>query len=236
MSAAAEDDRGLPAALVSAIHAAPPAFAVFDADGTLWKEDVGEAFLRHLVGLGWVALESEADPYEAYERAIAEDKRAGYAYAAQLLAGLPAAQVQAEATRFADRWVPPRLLGTTAALLKLCAEAGHTVCVVSASQIDIVRAAVIHAGVTWDRCAGMTTRVGRDGCYTTELVPPLTYGGDKVEAAQIRGWLPIAVAAGDSITGDLALLTAAAVPVVVAASGETLLSAEAVKRGWTVLG
>ena len=44
--------------------------AAFDADGTLWREDVGEAFLRHLVALGWVRLEDGRDPYQAYERAV----------------------------------------------------------------------------------------------------------------------------------------------------------------------
>ena len=229
-------DHALQDALAAKVRAAPPGFAVFDADGTLWNEDVGEAFLRHLVILGMVRLPDDSDPYEAYERMVADDKRTGYAYAAQLLAGLPAAEVQAEATRFADRWVPPRLIGATAALVKLCAEAGHTVCVVSASQVDIVRAAVVHAGVPWDRCAGMKTRIGRDGRYTAELVPPITYAAEKVDAAQGHGWSPIAVACGDSITGDLALLSAAGVAVVVAAAGPTMLSAEADKRGWDVIG
>ena len=44
----------------------PGALAVFDADGTLWRDDVGEAFLRHLVSLGWVRLPDGSDPYEAY--------------------------------------------------------------------------------------------------------------------------------------------------------------------------
>src|SRR5207249_8259681 len=74
---------------------APGGVAAFDADGTLWREDVGEAFLRHLVSLGWVRLPDGGDPYEAYERAVDRDKRSGYVYAAQLQAGLPAGQVDA---------------------------------------------------------------------------------------------------------------------------------------------
>ena len=60
--------------------------AAFDADGTLWREDVGEAFLRHLVSLGWIRLPDGSDPYEAYERAVERDRRSGHAYAAQLQA------------------------------------------------------------------------------------------------------------------------------------------------------
>ena len=225
----------LPEGLVAAVRAAPRGFAVFDADGTLWREDVGEAFLRHAVGLGWVRLPDGSDPYAAYERAVDRDRAIGYAYAAQLFAGLPAAAVQAEACRFAESWVPERLIASTAALLRLCGEAGHTVCVVSASQLDIVRAAVVHAGISWERCAGMATEVGPDGRYTAALVEPLTYAQGKVETAIARGFRPIAVAGGDSFTGDLALLSASAVPVVVAAQGDSLLSAEAGRRGWTVI-
>src|SRR2546423_8809939 len=107
----------LPAALVQAVRACQPGgIAVFDADGTLWREDVGEAFLRHLVSLGWVRLPDGSDPYEAYERAVDRDKASGYAYAAQLQAGLAQEQVAIEAGRFAREWVPPRLGSDTQGL------------------------------------------------------------------------------------------------------------------------
>ena len=88
----------------------PGALAVFDADGTLWRDDVGEAFLRHLVALGWVELPGGGDPYAAYEREVQRDRATGYAYAAQLMAGLAVSQVAGEAERFAGEWVPPRLI------------------------------------------------------------------------------------------------------------------------------
>src|SRR5438132_1254695 len=62
----------------------PGALAVFDADGTLWRDDVGEAFLRHLVSLGWVRLPDGSDPYEAYERAVDRDKACGDAFTGDL--------------------------------------------------------------------------------------------------------------------------------------------------------
>ncbi|HKC59357.1 MAG TPA: haloacid dehalogenase-like hydrolase, partial [Myxococcales bacterium] len=102
----------IPRALREAVRRAAGSggVAAFDADGTLWREDVGEAFLRHLVAIGWVRLPDGSDPYEAYERAVDRDKRTGYAYAAQLQEGLLAAEVAAEAERFARSWVPPRLV------------------------------------------------------------------------------------------------------------------------------
>jgi phosphoserine phosphatase len=222
----------LPDGLARALAQAPRGFALFDADGTLWREDVGEAFLRHLVALRWVQLPSGRDPYEAYEEAVQRDRRSGYAFAAQLLAGLPAAQVQAEAARFAAEWVPPRLLPATKVLIAACRSAGHEVAVVSASQVDVVRAAVVHAGIPWDRCAGIATRLSPAGLYTDAVLEPITYAAGKVQLAHARGWTPIALAAGDSITGDLPLLESAAVAVAV---GELPLAAEARRRGWHTL-
>ena len=208
----------------------PGAPAVFDADGTLWREDVGEAFLRHLVSLGWVRLEDASDPYQAYERTVDRDKAAGYAYAAQLQAGLEAASVAAEAEQFARRWVPPRLVADAQGLLALCEQAGLTPFVVSASALPIVLAAAPLAGFSRDRCRGIEVAV-REGKFTAEVRQPITYAAGKVAAVPGR----IALACGDSLAGDLPLLEAARVAVVVAPSAGSPLSAEARKRGWFVL-
>ena len=184
----------------------PGALAVFDADGTLWREDVGEAFLRHLVSIGWVKLPDGSDPYEAYERAVDRDRAAGYAYAAQLQAGLEAERVVEEATTFARAWVPPRLVSDTQGLRALCISAGLKPFVVSASALPIVRASAPLAGFRRDLCRGIEVAV-RDGRFTDEVKQPITYGEGKVLVAQFGGRL--ALACGDSFTGDLPMLRAA---------------------------
>jgi len=208
----------------------PGAPAVFDADGTLWREDVGEAFLRHLVSLGWVRLADGSDPYQAYERAVDRDKAAGYAYAAQLQAGLEAERVAAEAEKFARSWVPPRLVDDTQGLRALCEQAGLAPFVVSASALPIVLAAAPLAGFPRDRCRGIEVAV-REGRFTEQVMQPITYAAGKVAA--VPG--SIALACGDSLTGDLPMLEAARVAVAVAPAAGSPLSAEARKRGWFVL-
>jgi len=203
----------------------PGAPAVFDADGTLWREDVGEAFLRHLVSLGWVRLDDGSDPYQAYERAVDRDKAAGYAYAAQLQAGLDAARVAAEAEKFARSWVPPRLVADTQGLRALCEQAGLAPFVVSASALPIVLAAGPLAGFPRDRCRGS------EGRFTEQVVQPITYAAGKVAAVPGR----IALACGDSFSGDLPMLEAARIAVAVAPATGSPLSTEARKRGWFVL-
>ncbi len=204
--------------------------AAFDADGTLWREDVGEAFLRHLVTLGWVRLQGGSNPYAEYERAVERDKRIGYMYAAQLQAGLLEAEVAAEADRFARSWVPPRLVRAAQELRAACTAAGLLPVVVSASPLPIVRAAAPLAGFT--EAAGIEVRI-RDGRFTDQVLEPVTYAEGKVQAAARFG--PLVVACGDSLTGDLALLSAARIPVVVAPSSGSPLATEALHRDWCVL-
>ena len=226
----------IPAALAARLRAVgrelPGGVAVFDADGTLWREDVGEAFLRHLVTLGWVELPDGGDPYAAYERAVARDRAAGYAFAAQLQAGLPTEQVQEEAARFAASWVPPRLIAGAGALCQLSRSEGLCPLLVSASPLPIVRAAGPLAGFPEDRCRGIEVRI-RDGRFTSEVIQPITFAAGKVTIAREAG--PLALACGDSIHGDLAVLESAPIAVAVAPASGSPLSSEALRRGWFVL-
>jgi phosphatidylglycerophosphatase C len=204
--------------------------AAFDADGTLWREDVGEAFLRHLISIGWIRLPDGSDPYRAYERAVERDRRSGYAYAAQLQAGLEEAKMTAEAERFARAWVPPRLIAPAQELRKACADAGLRLVVVSASPLPIVRAAAPLGG--FSEYAAIEVRV-RGGRFTDDVVKPVVYAEGKVEAAARFG--PLVLACGDSLAGDLPLVSAAKVAVAVAPRGDSPLASEARRRGWFVL-
>ena len=229
----------LPAKLVAAVREAgralPGAAAAFDADGTLWREDVGEAFLKHLIALGWVKCADGTDPYPIYEAKVAQDRAAGFAFAAQLQAGLSRAALEAEATKLAASWVAPRLIESTQALLALCRESGLVPTVVSASPIEIVRAAAPLAGVPVSRCLGMTVQAGEGGILTDAMAGPITYADGKVQALANASWLPIALACGDSNTGDLAMLKAARVAVGVAPKSGSALANECTARGWSLL-
>lgn len=236
----------IPEELAGRVQAAgretPGGLAAFDADGTLWREDVGEAFLRHLVSLGWVKLPDGSDPYEAYERAVDRDRETGYAYAAQLMAGLEQQQIASEALRFSLGWVPPRLIADTQGLRMLCQLSGLVPVVVSASALPIVLAAAPLAGFRPEQCRGIEVAV-REGRFTAEVQRPVTYGRGKVASAAALGRAvagdgagrALVLGCGDSFTGDLAMLEAARIAVVVAPAAGSPLSIEGRKRGWPVL-
>jgi len=225
----------LPAALVEAVQKCEPGgIAAFDADGTLWREDIGEAFLRHLVALGWVRLPDGGDPYEEYERRVDQDKRSGYVFAAQLQAGLAVAEVRSEADRFASEWVPPRLIPRVTELRALCDRQKLQTVIVSASPISIVLAGAKVLRIPEERCAGIEVRVV-DGRFTDKPVEPVTYAAGKVAVLGVRGWNQPSLACGDSAQGDAALLADARIGVVVAPPSGSPLSAMASERGWFVL-
>ena len=229
----------LPEALIAEVRALgaalPLATAAFDADGTLWRDDIGEDFLQHLCARGWVKLPGGGDPYTEYLMRVERDRATGFAYAAQLLQGLAESALQEECERFAKEWVPRRLLASTQALLALCSEAGLVCAVVSASPIQIVRAAAALAGVPAARCLGMTTQADAAGVLTDRLVPPITHAAGKVEALAKAGLGAPVLGCGDSVQGDLAMLEAARVRVVVAQGPGGALAEEARRRGWTIL-
>jgi len=225
----------LPAALVEAVRGCDPSgIAAFDADGTLWREDVGEAFLRHLVSIGWGKLPDGRDPYAEYERRVDEDKRSGYVFAAQLQAGLAVADVQSEADRFAQRWVPPRLIPQVNELRALCRRQRLRTVVVSASPLPIVLAAAKVLQIPASHCAGIEVEVV-SGRFTDKPIEPVTYAAGKVAALEVRGWSVPAIACGDSAQGDAALLSAARIGIVVAPRSGSPLSAMAPDRGWFVV-
>lgn len=216
-------------------QALPGAVAAFDADGTLWRDDVGEAFLQHLCARGWVRLPDGRDPYTEYLTRVERDRGTGFAYAAQLQAGLAQAALEEECERFARGFIPRRALPAAQALLSACAEAGLVCWVVSASPLQIVRASVPLVGVPKERCLGMVTRVDGKGIVTDEIVPPITFARGKVEALAGAGLGAPALGCGDSIFGDLALLEASRLPVVVAQGPGGGLAEEARRRGWATL-
>ena len=128
--------------------------------------------------------------------------------------------------------VRPRLIADTQALRKLCADAGLVPFVVSASALPIVLAAAPLAGFPAQKCRGIEVHV-REGKFTDAVLQPLTYARGKIAAAEAVG--RIALACGDSFTGDLPMMEAAQIAVAVAPAAGSPLSVEARKRGWAVL-
>ena len=207
--------------------------ACFDADGTLWPEDIGEAFFRWLIaGAMLPHVDCSRNVYADYEARVHADRAAGYAWCVASMAGLAEADVARWTRQLAAAW--PNYRPAMVELVRGLSDAGVETWLVSASNRWIVRAAAPHVGADPERVIAITTRV-RDGRMTDEVIHPVICEAGKVEAIDaVIGQRPD-LAFGDSL-GDLQMLEAAVHPVVIGRHDRA--DADLVRigreRGWAV--
>jgi HAD superfamily phosphoserine phosphatase-like hydrolase len=185
--------------------------AAFDADGTLWYEDIGEAFARWLVEGELLKTVHKDRFWHEYEARVAESRIDGYTWVIQVMAGLAEADVKLWCRQMAAAWpnYRPKMQGLIAGLQ---AE-GFETWIVSASNRWIVHAAAPFVGIPQDRVLGIETVV-RDGMLTTKPVYPRPCNQGKVDAIQKHIGVKPVFAFGDSM-GDFEMLAYAEQPLVV---------------------
>lgn len=185
--------------LFSQPFAVQPAVAVFDADETLWRHDVGEGFLQWLQAQGELKIPPEEDAFARYLALCAENTTIGYAYCTQVMAGMQEKRLKELAQTFFQEHFAQNVYSAQKALIKRLEQAGVAVWLVSASNQWIVDAGAPALGIAPERVVGVRLKVV-DGILTDEIIPPLTYRQGKVEAIQkYIGCQPVLVA-GDSMT------------------------------------
>lgn len=175
--------------------------AVFDADQTLWRDDVGEGFLHWLIdNQHLVKAAPGGDAFAHYEALCQQSKTIGYAYAAQAMAGIPEARLQALAAAYFKDHFQQNIYPAQKALIARLQQAGVEVWMVSASNQWIVDAGAPYLGVPLNRVVGIRLAVDSAGLITETVVPPVTYRQGKVDAIlKYIGQQPILVS-GDSMT------------------------------------
>ena len=217
--------------LVSAL--APGDHAVFDADGTLWSGDVGEAFHEALVAEGVLAPATLVE----YARLHALDLVAAYAYGTRVLAGLEVPWLRARAAAFFEAEFAGRVFPEMRALLAALAVAGVTPWIASASYRALVDPGARALGIPEARVFAMTLHE-EGGRTTDQLALPLVTHEGKAEVLRAR-FAPLpALVAGNSVN-DLPMLRLARKAALVVnakpgrdpTTGDDLV-AETTTRGW----
>lgn len=177
--------------------------AAFDADGTLWDRDLGEAFMRWLIARRKLLnVDYGIDLYEDYERRVDEDRTAAYASAVQMMGGLSIDDVKAWSAALSYAW--PNYRPRMNALVAGLKEEGFECWIVSASNHWTIGEAARFAGFAPDMVYGIRTEVD-NGVITDRLVHPVTCNQGKVDTIlQLIGVTPV-FAFGDSL-GDYEML------------------------------
>lgn len=189
--------------------------AVFDADETLWRHDVGEGFLKYLQDNKKLAMVPDGfDAFARYEALCAQNKWMGYPYAAQVMAGMQESDVKALAKDFFENHFQQNVYPAQKALIQRLQAAGVEVWIVSASNQWIVEAGAPSLGVPLNRVVGVRLDVVK-GLVTANIIPPMTFRQGKVEAIQKYIHKTPVLVSGDSITDYEMLRTATALQLVI---------------------
>lgn len=184
-----------------------PLYAAFDADGTLWDTDVGEAFFDyqiHHCGLSHLP----EDPWRHYRDLKTVDPTLAYVWLAQINQGRRLEEVRSWASQCIDRMRPFPIFSSQLELLEVLRSLGYEIFVVTASVKWAVEPAARLVGIDQDHVLGITTAVERD-IVTATAVHPITWRQGKADALlQATGGVRPVFSAGNTF-GDSALLSSA---------------------------
>lgn len=147
---------------------------VFDADGTLWRGDVGEDFLRYAIHKRIFDAS-----YERYEALLAESPARAYAYCVEVMRGHNEAELQQHCSSFFNERFHGRIFSFVRPLLKRLEQAGCPVWICSASPKWIVVPGALALGIPESRVIGVTCAVN-EGVLSGTVDLPVPVGPGKV--------------------------------------------------------
>jgi len=193
-----------------------PIDAIFDMDGTLLQVDLGDELVAHLLAAGHrpPAFMARAPTLAAYQQATRGwNDLDQFILCGLITQGLTDAELDLSVRSCLAQRVPLRV--PVVALARAMVAAGHRVWILTGSAQAIGKALARSLGLDDQRVVGL--RLAADpqtGRYTDQVLPPVTFGSGKVDAARQRICLTPGFAIGDAHT-DLPLLRAATVAVAV---------------------
>jgi len=221
------------------VESAVAPLVVFDADGTIWADDLGETHLKVLQERGAIPPgDGYSDLLDEYGARCERDVDDGYAWGTRVLASLPEPEV-VQSAREAWRRHSTRLLEPVAGIVRGLAALGAEVAVVSASNRWVIEAAVCDLGIPPSRVVAVDLE-REAGRLTPVVVQPMPNGPGKVAAIDAHLGRRPTLAFGNSVH-DAPMLAYADLGVVVLATTAEQphlgLAIEALRseRGWDFL-
>jgi len=217
--------------------------AVFDADGTIWHDDLGEAFFKYQVQNHLApGVHNLKDPWQHYRNLCAKDHNLAYGWLAQINSSLPEATLRSQAQDYYRRTFRQKVNPDVRDLMGELTLKGFEVWICSASIHWAIEPSMADLGLNPAHLLAVRTKVDEKSIITSELITPLTYrAGKKFQLEKNLKATPLLVV-GNSM-GDLEMLEMAKTLSLVInflphlpeikESEEALLS-EARKRKWSV--
>jgi phosphoserine phosphatase len=217
-----------------------PLIAAFDADGTLWDTDIGEAFFDYLIKEKKISL--PPSPWHHYLEMKSHNPVDAYFWLCEILAGHSVETIKIWAKEAIDNFKQLPIFPAQKKLIDLFFKKNVTIYIVTASVKWAVEPAAELLGIKNDYVLGVETLVTPDGIVSKKRIEPATYKKGKIEALlkKTGGKTPF-FCCGNS-TGDIDLLSAADLKLAVRSSAkqEGLLASEielynhAIQNKWLV--
>lgn len=182
----------------------PHPVAVFDADGTLWDTDLGEAFFKWQIQNSGLNL--PPDPWKHYrDWKGSGEPRPAYLWLAQINQGKTLQQVQQWADHALAANEPVPVFPDQAKLIQWLLSRKVEVYIVTASVKWAVEPGARKLGLTNDNVIGVSTKI-KNGIVSDEQDGMITYREGKIQALleRTKGRKPF-LSSGNTM-GDIALL------------------------------
>jgi phosphoserine phosphatase len=179
----------------------------FDADGTLWRNDVGESFFQHQIATNHLNL--PPDPWKHYRvmKSAPQGPFAAYLWLAQINQGIPIERVRGWA-RDHIKAHPPDFIEPLRSLVGHLLRERFEVWIVTASVKWAVEPAAALLGLSFDSVLGVQTKI-IDGLVSGEQMGAITWRGGKPEALLAATGARAPCAAFGNTLGDRDLLAVA---------------------------
>jgi HAD superfamily phosphoserine phosphatase-like hydrolase len=182
----------------------PGVLVVFDADGTLWSQDLEQAFFSwYYANNKFVSPDYNCNSFHEYElRAPAEGLEA-YKWLLKGLAGIKESDLIAMASHFVEHYFVKYIYSDQIKLIAELQRLGACVWVVSASNQWLVRIGAQYLGIDPAHVIGIRLKI--DGLFITNEILMFPYKQGKVDAInECIGKMP-GIVIGDS-SGDVPML------------------------------
>lgn len=204
--------------------------AAFDADGTLWATDLGEAYFKYQISKNLLpdVFKNYPDPWRHYrDWKESGDPRPAYLWLAQIHQGHPLSKVRDWAEENVRAMEPLPIFPEQKKLIRYFLDQGVSVYVVTASVAWAVEPGAARLGVPQHQVLGVRTSTPGD-IVTSTQDGPITYREGKLKALlEATGGVSPFFASGNTM-GDFSLLEGAGLKLAVCSTSpqEELFQAE----------
>ena len=217
--------------------------AVFDADGTLWNDDIGDSFFKwQIKNRAAPGLRNVTDPWEHYQNLCKKNPATGYGWLAQINSGLTEEELLSQTTSYFKDHFRSKIEWNMRDLIQRLIQNKFDVWICTASIKWAVSPALTELGLNSKFIIGTEVELDSEMRLTENIISPVPYRAGKKHWLETKLSERPLLVAGNSM-GDAEMMGLATVlPLAVVfkphleavQESEVSLLQEAKRRNWPI--